>query len=136
MGKLDLNFNGSIFRKDFPMVIATNRASAILLPVRVRYAAGGYVAGQVLAQNSVDDLFQKYDDGGASGIATAKCILFESLAEGDFDAANATGSTTAVGIFGGCTVYKDKLVGYDANAGTDLGAKEITDSTGVTILKF
>ena len=115
---------------------ATNRASAILLPVRVRYQANGYVAGTVLARNSVDGWFQAYANGGASGLDTASCVLFESLSASDFGGTTAQDSTTAFGIFGGCTVYKDKLVGYDADAGTDLGAKEITDATGVTTLKF
>lgn len=136
MGKIDISFNGSVFRKDFPMVIATNRASAVLLPIRMRYAAAGYVAGTVLAQNSVDNLFEAYNDAGSSGLNTAKCILFESLNASDFDSTASTGSTTAVGIFGGCTVYKDKLVGYDAAALVDLAGREITDATGVTTILF
>lgn len=136
MAGLDVRFKGNIFHKDFPMVIATNRASAIMLPVRLRYQAQGYVAGTVLARNTTDGWFQAYDDGGSSGINTARCVLFESIAAEEFDGANATGSTTAVGIFGGCTLYKDKLVGYDANAATDLGARDIIDATGVTTVKF
>lgn len=136
MGRLDVNFNGSIFRKNFPMVIATNRASAVLLPVRVRYQANGYIAGTVLARNTTDGWYQAYNDGGSSGINTARCVLFESLEAQDFDGTASTSSTTAVGIFGGCTVYKDKLVGYDAAAGVDLSVKEIIDATGVTTLKF
>lgn len=137
MGQIDINFNGSIFRKDFPMVIATNRAQAIMLPVRVRYQANGYVAGTLLARNTTDGWYQAYDDGGSSGINTAKCVLFESLNATDFDGAASTGSTTAVGIFGGgVTLYKDKLVGYDANGATDLGLVDIIDATGVTTVKF
>ena len=123
MGSLDVKFKGSIFHKDFPMVIATNRASAVLLPVRLRYQANGYVAGTLLARNTTDGWFQAYNDGGSSGINTASCVLFESIAPEDFDGANATGSTTAVGIFGGCTLYQNKLVGYDANGLTDLGGR-------------
>jgi hypothetical protein len=136
MSGLDSNFLGSIFRKDLPMVIATNRGSAVLLPVRLRYKAGGYVAGQVLARNTVDGRFQDYDSGGASGTDTASCILLQSVHESSFDAENSQGSTTAVGIFGGCTVYKDKLIDLDSDAETDLGAKEIVDASGVTLLKF
>jgi hypothetical protein len=136
MGRVDLTFNGSIFRKDFPVIIATNRASAIMLALRVRYQADGYIAGTVMARNTTDGWFQAYDDGGSSGINTARCVLFESLAVEDFDAETALGSTTAVGIFGGCLLYKDKLVGLDANAETDLGAKTIIDASGTTLLKF
>lgn len=135
MASLDVKFSGQIFRKDFPMVIATNRQSAVLLPVRLQYKVGGYVAGTVLARDPADALFKPYDDAGASGVAVASCVLFEGIAEGDFDVAAASGSTTAVGIFGGCTLYKDKLVGYDAAAGVDLGAKEIIDASGVALLK-
>lgn len=136
MPRIDISFKSSIFRKDFPMVIATNRNTAVLLPVRLRYSASGYVAGTLLAQNNVDDLFQAYNDAGSSGIDTAKCVLFESIAAEDFDSTASTGSTTAVGIFGGCTVYKDKIVGYDANALTDLQGRVIKDATGVETILF
>lgn len=118
------------------MVIATNRGSAVLLPVRLRYKAGGYVAGQVLARNTTDGLFEGYTSGGASGTDVAACVLFQSVQETSFDADNASGSTTAVGIFGGCTVYKDKLIDLDPDAETDLGAKTIIDASGVELLKF
>lgn len=133
---MDANFNGQIFRKDFPMVIATNRAQAILLAVRLRYDADGYVAGQTLARNTTDGRFQKYVDGAASGTGTAACVLFESVEAEKFDGTTTQGSTTAVGIFGGCTLYKDKLIGWDAAAATDLGAKDIIDASGVTLVKF
>lgn len=135
MASLDVKFSGEIFRKDFPMVIATNRQNAVLLPVRLQYVVGGYVAGQVLARDPADGLYKKYDDAGAPGVATAAAVLFESIAESDFDGVLASSSTTAVGIFGGCTLYLDKLVGYDAAAGVDLGAKEIIDASGVSLLK-
>lgn len=136
MGRIDVNFSGSIFRKDYPMVIATNRASAILNPVRLRYKAGGYAAGTVLARNTTDGWYDEYLSAMASGLDTAACVLFESLGESDFDGAAATGSTTAVGIFGGCTLYKDKMPNWDSAAETTLGAREIIDATGVTTIKF
>lgn len=136
MGKTDLNFSPEIFRKDHPMVIATNRSSAILLPVRLRYDSDGYLAGQVLARNTTDGRFQKYDTGGSSGIDTAACVLFESVGAQDFDGTGATGSTTAVGIFGGCTLFEGKLIDLDSDAKTDLGAKTIIDASGVSLLKF
>lgn len=136
MAGLDLKFDSEIFRKDNPMVIATNRSSAIILPVRLRYNASGYTAGQTLARNTSDDWFQKYESGGSSGIDTASCILFESVKAADFDAENSTGSTTARGIFGGCTVYKDKLIDWDSDAKTDVNGREITDATGTTLVSF
>lgn len=136
MASLDVKYNSEVFRKDHPMVIATNRQSAVLLPVRVKWKSGGYQAGSVLARNTSNGVYESYVDGTGSGVGTAACVLFEALAEGDFDAQSAAGSTTAVGIFGGCTVYVDKLVGLDAAAKVDLGAREIVDATGVATLKF
>ncbi len=101
MAAIGASFNGSVFSKDFPIVIATNRSSAVLLPVQLRYVAGGYVAGQTLARNTTDGYFQKYASSGGSGTDTARCFLFESHGEEDFDLATALGTTMAVGIFGG-----------------------------------
>lgn len=123
-----------IFNRDYPIIIATNRSSAVLLPVRVGYDAAGYNAGQVLARKTSDGLFYKYNDAGAGGLEVAAAILFEPLDVVEFG--GVSGSCAAVGIFGGCTVYKGKLTGYNAAAGVDLGAREITDATGVTVLKF
>lgn len=136
MAAIGANFNPNIFHKDNPIIIATNRASAILNPVRLRYNASGYPAGTVLARNTTDGLFERYDDGASSGLNTASCILFEGHPVEDFDGTGATGSCMAAGIFGGCTVFEDKLLGLDANAKTDLGAKTIIDATGVKTLKF
>lgn len=136
MSAIGASFNGSIFSKDFPIIIATNRSSAILLPVRLKYDSDGYLAGTVLARLSADGMYVKYDDNGSGGEEVAKAVLFEAHPVEDFDLANASGSTMAVGIFGGCTVFYDKLVGIDANAITDLKGTEITDATGVVTLKF
>lgn len=137
MGKIGAQFDGEIFRKDHPMVIATNRHTAILLPVRLRYDADGYLAGHVLARNSGDGLFQKYDDGtAASGIDTAVSVLFESHPVDDFVGATGSASVMGVGIFGGCVLYEDKLEGLDANAKTDLGMTSIVDASGTNLVKF
>lgn len=136
MGSIDVNFNGEIFRYDQPLVIATNRASAVLLGVRLRYDSDGYLAGTVLARNTTDGYFQAYDSGGSSGTDTAACILFENHPVEDFDSTASTGSTVAVGIFGGCAVYKDRLTGFDSDALTDLGGREITGANGETLVLF
>lgn len=131
------SFKAEIFRNNQDLVIATHRHTALILPVRLRYDASGYQAGEVLGQNNVDFTYGKYDDNtGASGLNAAKCILMEDHPVEDFDAATAAGSTMAAGIFGQCTVFKDRLTGWDSNAATDLGAKEITDATGTTVIKF
>lgn len=136
MASLDVKYNSEVFRKDHPMVIATNRQSAVLLPVRVKWKSDGYKAGTVLARNTTNGVYESYVDGTGSGVGTAACVLFQPLAAEDFDAQSSAGSTTAVGVFGGCTVYVDALVGLDAAAKVDLGAREIVDATGVATLKF
>lgn len=136
MSSIDVKFSGEIFRKDFPLVIASNRASAILRPVRLRYNSGGYLAGTVISRNTTDGFYDKYVDGAASGLGTANAILFEAHPVEDFDSTASTGSTIATGIFGGCVVYQDNLTGYDAAAGVDLNAKAFIDASGVNLLRF
>lgn len=135
MGSLDAKFSGEIFRKDHPMILASNRQLASLLPVRLAYDSDGYAAGTVLGRNTVSTFYEAYDNGASSGLDTAACILFEAVPAEEFDGTAASSTTMAVGIFGG-EVYKDKLVGYDSNAKTDLNAREIIDATGVTTVKF
>lgn len=136
MSKLDPVFNGEIFRKDFPLVIASNRASAQLNPVRLRYNSAGYLAGTVLARNTTDGLYQPYVDGAASGTGTAACVLFEGHGTEDFPGTASTDSCLAVGIFGGCSLFFDNLTGLDAAGEVDLGMREITDATGVKTVTF
>lgn len=128
----DAKFSGQIFRKDNPIIIAANRHLAILHGVRLAYSATGYSAGQVLARNSVNGLYAQYDDGGASGLDTAKAILLEGLQAEDMVAAS---GAVVPALFGG-EVFESKLVGLDANAKTDLGSKTIIDGSGTQILKF
>lgn len=136
MGAVGSSFSSEIFRKDFPIIIATNRHTAVMLPVRLAYHADGYVAGQLLAQNSTSKRYVKYNLSGSSGEDTAKAVLFESKPVEDFDSTAATGSTMAVAIFGGCVLYKDKLVDYDADALTDLKARLIEDASGTSLFAF
>ncbi len=136
MGAIGGNFSSSIFRKDWPIIIATNRASAVLLPVNLRYLSGGYVAGQVLARNTTDGLYDKYNSAGSSGTDTAACVLFESHPAEDFTGTTTSDLTAAVGIFGGCTVFYDKMISVDADAIVDLGGKKIIDATGATVVKY
>jgi hypothetical protein len=119
-----------IFRKDHPMILACLRHQAMILPVRLSYVSGGYVAGQVLAKNTVTAMFEKYNDAGGSGANVAKCVLLDA-------AEPAVGDTLiARAVFKG-HVYKDKLTGLDAAGITDLGARTISDSSGLgDILSF
>lgn len=133
MANIDARFNGEIFRKDHPMIIAQNRQLASILPVRLAYNASGYVAGRVLGRNTTSGYFENYDGGASSGLDTASCVLFESHDVTEFQ--SATGTVIARGIFRG-DVYKDLLLGLDAGAETDLNSRTIVDATGINILSF
>lgn len=129
--QLDAFSSGQIFRNDNPMILAMRRDLAVILPTRLLYQAGGYVAGTVLAQNTTSLLFVAYASGGASGTGTAVCVLFENVVD---DGVTGT-QPLARSVFSGY-VYKDLLTGLDAGAITNLGAKTIVDSRGKNILKF
>lgn len=136
MSGIGPSFKPEVFRNNSPVVIATNRNTAILLPIVLRYDEDGYQAGQVIAQNSTDKLFQKYNPSGASGTDTAVCVLGEPIYPEDFSAATSQGACSAAGIFGGVVLYEDRLTGLDANAKVDLGARSIVDASGINLLKF
>lgn len=138
MASVGPSFTQPIFRKDFVSVIATNRASAVLLPTMLRYNSSGVAAGTILARNTGDGLYDPYVNGGPSGTGTAACILFEAHDASDWplSAQASSGAIAVVGIFGGCTVFKSRLPNVDANAETNLGAREIIDGNGVTLVKF
>ncbi len=133
MGSIDSNFKSQVFRKDHPAIIAQDRQLAVLVGARLAYNATGYLAGTLLARNTVSGLYDKYDDGASSGLNTAAGVLFQEVAGEDF--ASATGSTTAVLIAGGI-VYKDKLIGLDSAAEADLSARTIVGADGVELLKY
>lgn len=129
----DAKINNELFRKDHPMILATNRHLATILPVRLAYDAGGYKAGQVLGRVTASGNYADYNDAGSGGVETAAAILFEDVPVELFP--SASGTALARGIFGG-EVFESKLTGLDANGKVDLGARSIVDATGTTILKF
>ena len=133
MASIDTGFSGEVFRKDHPIIISSNRQLASILGVRLAYDADGYDAGTVLARNSTSGAYAKYDDGASSGLDTAKAVLLHEMRATDF--ASTGDIQAAQALFGG-EVFKDKLVGLDANGETDLGSKTIVLPGSVTILKF
>ena len=130
MSAIGSKFDGEIFRKDHPIVIALNRHHATILPIRLAYDAGGYVAGQVLGQNSVDSSYADYGDSASSGLDTARCVLFESHGVEDFP--SATGTIISRGIFKG-TLFKDKLTGLTSAAIADFAGKTWVGADGVNL---
>lgn len=130
---LDANINNQIFRKDYKPVIAKNRHLASLAGVRLKALGTDlYVAGLVLAKNSVDGYFYPYANGGASGTGTAVCVLMEDITD---PASLPSPTRLGRGIFSG-ELLQDNLVGLDAGAKTSLGARSYQASDGVNILKF
>lgn len=129
---LDFFTSQEVFRKNHPMILANNRQLATIIGVRVAYDASGYLAGTVLARNSVSGYYQAYSDIGASGIDTAVGILFHDIPVEDF---NGLTSTAAQMITKG-NVFETKLIGLDANGKTDLKSRSIVDGFGNTILMF
>lgn len=133
MSNIDATFSGSIFRVDHPMIIAQNRQLARIAPVRLAYNSNGYVAGRVLARNSTSGLYQNYDNVGSSGLDTAVGVLFESHDVTEFAS---SGDTLAARMIISGDVFKDKLLGLDSAAETDLKARTVVDATGVNVLIF
>ena len=130
MGNLDATFNSEVFRKNHALILASNRGQASIKPVRLAYQADGYVAGQVLARNSVSGYYAAYASGGSSGLDTAVGILFDSV-----DEAASSGTSVGQMIVRG-EVFEDNLTDLDADAKTDLGSRSIISGTGNTILLF
>lgn len=133
MGKsvLDANVNNSIFRKDWGNIIAIRRDLATIMPARLVLNSGGYPAGQVVARKTSDGLFYKWS-AISGGTYDSVAILFEDVTSDDQPT---TGGALARVMTAGY-VFKDALAEYDSTAKTQLGAKEITDARGSTIVKF
>lgn len=133
MSALNPGFLSEVFRNDNPIIIAQNRQLATIQAVALAYNASGYVAGRVVARNTVSTNYENYSNSGSSGLDTAAGVLFESVDVSEFP--STTGTVLARVIFGG-EVFKSKLTGLDTAAETDLGARTIIDVTGVSVLKF
>jgi hypothetical protein len=141
MAQLDANFNSSIFRKDWPIIIAMRRDLASFIGVRVPFDANGYLPGQVLAYNSSTQLFNKWS--AVSGSLTPSCILYDGCdLQSQQQVAQPPGSTSGVSgssllrALAGGFVYTNMLVDYNSTAKSGLGATDLTDSGGNLITKF
>lgn len=132
---IDATVNNSIFRKDWASIIAYRRDLATIEPVRLAYDAAGYFAGQVIARVTSTGVFGKWS--AVSGSSTdSTCILSETLTPNDEGISGVdapTGGSLARAIFAGY-VFKSKLLDYTGP--TQLGGKEMTDATGITVVKF
>lgn len=130
MSGIDVVVNNSIFRKDFPSILAMNRQHAVLIPARLLFDAVGYVAGQVVARNTTSGIYQKYVASGPSGTGTAVGVLIDDL----LDAPSGANVLQQVIVKG--EVFQAALTSLDSQAITDLKARSITTGGGVQILMF
>lgn len=125
-------YDPSIFRHDAELIIARNMQRASIVGINLGYDSGGYVAGQTLAFNTTSLLYQKYVNGGSSGLGSALCFLLDNPPS---DNTTASGNCQLRGLFAG-EVFKAALTGLDSTAETSLGGHEYVDFTGVTIFTF
>ena len=127
-----LNFvtDGEVFRKDNRLILAINRHQAAIVPVQLKYEAGGYYAGQVLARNTTSGVHCKYASGGSSGTDTAVGVLFN-------DVLDMTASVDDVGqMIAKGNVFYANCIDVDADAVTDLKGRVVVDGNRTSILMF
>lgn len=130
---IDAEINNQIFRKDFGAVIAMRRDLASLQPARLFNDGNPYYMGQCLARDTSSGVFKRWS--AVSGSANdSPCVLFEDVLAYQFDA-TVTGGALAR-VLTAAYVFKDKLVDYSAGFKTAVVGKEITDASGVTVVKF
>lgn len=139
MASQDAKFNGQIFRKDNPLILAMRRDLASFVGVRVVYDSSGYMPGQVIVRKPSDGLFYKYS-AASGGSFDSAMVLFDQATNDDQIAAGdglsgVSGATLLRGL-AAAYVYTANLIDYSAGAKTALGAKDMVDSGGVAITKF
>jgi hypothetical protein len=128
---IDAEVKNEIFRTDWAAIIAYRRDLATIEPARLAYDASGYVAGQVIARTTSTGIFSKYS-AVSGGSIDSVCVLMENVRADQQDSA-LSGGSLARAIFAGY-VYKAKLLDY--TGASQLGGKEMTDATGITVVKF
>lgn len=131
---IDAEINNSIFRKDFGAIIAIRRDLAQISPVRLHNDGNDYFMGQCLVRKPSDGQFYRWS-AASGGSYDSPCVLFEDVLAYQFDSV-VTGGALARGIMEAAGVFKSKLVGYDAGFKTAVAGREITDASGVTVVKF
>lgn len=131
---IDAEVNNSIFRKDYVNIIAIRRELSQLSPARLFNDGASYFPGQCLVRDTSSGQFKRWS-AASGGSYDTPCVLFESVLTSNFDA-SVTGGALARAIMSTAGVFKSKLVNYDAGFKTAIGAKEMTDATGITLVKF
>lgn len=129
---LDAKIDNEIFRKDHPIILSGNRQLASITGARLYHDTDGYDAGQVVARITSTGLFKKWSAASGGTYDTVSVLL--SPVDGD----EFLGSTgTALGrVATGGEVFKDKLIELDSTAITQMKARTIVGSDGVSVLKY
>lgn len=139
MASQDAKFNGSIFRKDNPLILAARRDQAVFMGVRVVYNAAGYLPGQIIVRKSSDGLFYKFSAASGGSYDSAMVLFDQATNDDQLAAGEGLGGVSGATLLRGLAkalVYTNNLLDYDANSKAALGAKDIVDAGGVAITKF
>lgn len=128
----DALFIASDFRANFKNVIA--KRSDLVKFDGGRLDPGQYgvtlQAGTVLGVVTASGKYAPYNDAASDGTQVAVGLL------GEIASPDAAGNGSEIIIIrGGGVMFKDLLVGYDAAAKADLGAKEFVEH-GVNLMSF
>lgn len=110
MGSSDV---ASYERKEIRAVLGGEK----MLPVTLAAQTADLTEGTVLGLVTATGLFDVYKDANTDGTQIAKVVLAEHV--------EASTDTQVVSAYINVVAYKDKLVGLDAAAMTDLGAREV-----------
>lgn len=132
----DAMFIPSDYRANFKQIIAKRSDLAQFKAGRMKPAGAGltvtYIAGLVLgfATSGADaGLYKPYNSANTDGSQVAAGVLSEDVLTDEF------GNGSEAAIIQGGTLYKDLLIGYDATAKTNLGAKEYVEH-GSNLVSF
>lgn len=139
MGSIDPRFSGNIFHKNYPQIIASDRALAKIIGARMAYQSDSLAAGTVVARVTATGYYVPYDDAVTGGPNVAVGVLLDDV---NFDSAatgsgpSGAGTQIARVCVGGATLYYDKLTGIDANGLTDIHGRVVVDAAGTNLLEF
>lgn len=132
----DASFSGNVFRANFKSVIAKRSDLAQFDGGRLAYASAGQTmtlhAGTVLAQVTAAGpnvgKYVPYASGGSGGAGQPVGILADSTVVDEF------GNGSEIGIIKEAVLFKDMLIGLDANAITVLGGV-VSIEHGVNLIR-
>lgn len=139
MGSIDVRFSGDIYHKNYPQIIASDRALAKLIGARFAWQSSTLAAGTVVARVTATGFYVPYNDGGSGGAEIAVGVTLDDI---NYDASatgsGASGEGTQAGrvCVGGASLYYSKLTGIDAAALVDMKARVVVDISGTSLLEF